>query len=820
MVSLPEATCPYQHKPCASVHSGDIKPLDMFFAYASEPQRRVDAIRGAIERIQDGSEIGCKIADWADLPIEGKVIFCTICEAIRNAKCVATDITDLNFNVLFELGFAIGAGRAIWPLVESSDSEENRLYRAFDTLTTIGHSRYTNSKSIATKLLKKKPWTRRAHLPIPSLMAGKPTRTARQILYLRGPAEDEASLRVEEVLDNSGLSVIRDDPSEVAFQPISWYLSKLETSFAVLIELGEQTGHRGSLHMAKCALVAGLSVACGRRLLVLGGDIDAGPIDYRDLLRGYKNAADAATITGQWLAPLPGELQELEQVARSDISSAPRHSVPLIKRIDVGDYVAENELSELADYFIETAEFQDALAGTFKVFVGRKGTGKSAVTHMAADRIRENKSNLVRVVAPKGYELTQILKLVSEFDLSTRNRFVEALWKYLLSTEALIAIWEDLEDKPLEASWSPAEVKVRDWVRASPDAMSMSFAGRIIQVLQSQRQSVDENGQVSESTIVGRLHSAEIQNLRDVICGYLSSEHRELTLLLDDMVPAWDSVEQRGELSALLLSMVTASRDLWRDWEYRMARAGGRAPALLLFLRSDIFASMLQESDEPDKVDHRPVYWEDADALLNLLNKRIEASLSEDIDEVLNWKDLLEPEFTYDAMKKMIAGSILGRPRDIIYYFGRVLFNANRREATSLAKRDFDAALRDYSEYALQALSAEWSPYIPNLGDSLLEFWGVTEDITNEELQTRLISSGVEPHDVEGAVRFLVDTQFLGLAIDEHNYRFASTPTESTTMMRQAGRFIHDRGGQRKFRIHRAFQQSLGLSSRQRARAS
>ena len=146
MVSLPEPTCPHHQKPCASVHSGDVKPLDMFFAYASEPRRRVDAIRGAIERIQGDSEVGCKIADWTDLPIEGKVIFCTICEAIRNARCVAADITDLNFNVLFELGFAIGAGRAIWPLVESS--EENRLYKAFDTLTTIGHSRYTNSKPV------------------------------------------------------------------------------------------------------------------------------------------------------------------------------------------------------------------------------------------------------------------------------------------------------------------------------------------------------------------------------------------------------------------------------------------------------------------------------------------------------------------------------------------------------------------------------------------------------------------------------------------------------------------------------------------------
>ena len=182
MTSFPEPMCPYQQKPCAAVHGGDIEPLDMFFAYASEPQRRVDAIRGAIKRIQDDSELDCRIADWTDLPIEGKLISCAICEAIRNARCVAADISGLNFNVLFELGFAIGSGKAIWPLVEGS--KRDRLYEAFDTLTTLGHSRYTNSKSIATKLSKKKPWMRRAHLPVPSLMASKPTRAARQILYL------------------------------------------------------------------------------------------------------------------------------------------------------------------------------------------------------------------------------------------------------------------------------------------------------------------------------------------------------------------------------------------------------------------------------------------------------------------------------------------------------------------------------------------------------------------------------------------------------------------------------------------------------------
>ena len=137
-----------------------------------------------------------------------------------------------------------------------------------------------------------------------------------------------------------------------------------------------------------------------------------------------------------------------------------------------------------------------------------------------------------------------------------------------------------------------------------------------------------------------------------------------------------------------------------------------------------------------------------------------------------------------------------------------------------LSRRDFEAALRDYSEYALQALSAEWSPHIPDLGDSLLEFWGGTQDITDDELRKKLISSGVDSDDVEGAVRFLVDAQFLGPGIDEHNYKFASTPTESALMMRQAGRFIHNSGGPRSFRIHRAFRQSLGIPSRRRPRAS
>ena len=331
--------CPYQYKPCSSVHQGDVEPLDLFFVYASNPPRRVDAIRGAVERIQSDTDLQCKVADWTDLTIEGTVVFCAICEAIRKSRCVVADISGLNFNVLFELGFAIGAGKPIWPLVEQSEKEIHR-YAAFETLTTIGHSRYKNSKSIITKLSKKKPWLRQAHLPAPSLMQAKPTRTARQILYLRSPADDEASLRITETLQSSRVDLIIDDPTEVPFQPISWYLASLDSCFAVLMDLGTQDDDDFSLHMAKCALVAGVSASCGRRLLMLANNVDVRPIDYHDLLANYRNAAHAASITTQWVTPITHELRALDEVVRTDITRAPSPDVPLIRKIRVGDYVA------------------------------------------------------------------------------------------------------------------------------------------------------------------------------------------------------------------------------------------------------------------------------------------------------------------------------------------------------------------------------------------------------------------------------------------------------------------------------------------------
>lgn len=813
MASLNEGFCPYSGKPCSAVHSAEPRPFDLFFAYASKPQRRVDAIQAAIEMVRDDTRMGLSVVDWQDLTIEGTIIWCALCEAIRNSGTLVADISDLNFNVLFELGFAVGCGRTIWPIIEETELQ-SRTYSSFKTLTTIGHSKYKNSRSIFTKISRRKQWTKKPYLSALAPLSGAPTRKAHQILYLKSTSENEPSLRITEFVEQLPLDITVDDPSEISFQPLSWYLGKLSSSCAVLIDLGHEDADGARLHMAKCALVAGASLASGRRVLMLGEDLSFWPIDYHDLLQNYKNAAMAASLASTFLAPLKSQIQSLKEHMRSDLLPVSLSEVPIVERIDLGDSVAEQERPALADYFVETPIFEDSLQGGFKLVVGRKGTGKSALSYMVAERLREDARKMVRLISPRGYELDQILAISQRFETPTRSRFLESLWKYMIATEALDEIAQRVESKTIGSALSSSEKAVKNYVEAHPDITQLSFPSRLGRLLERQHLIPSAHELVPETAVVAALHKNELRTLRDLIASYLTEQRCRLTILIDGLLGPWHATEERDLLAEVLLSLVYAVQQLWKEWTYKLGEdAQAKSLSIITFFRTDVFRTLLDRAEEPDKLQYEQLYWDDAEALLQVIARRIKTSVFDGQPQDLNWGDLLGPDFSYDDLRKLLERSILNRPRDVIYYFQRVLFHARRRKNPRLTRKDFDNALTGYSEYALQALSAEWHPYIPDMSDLLLGFWGGRRDLSYQQLSATIMSNGVATDNVAEAIRFLIQSQFLGLAIDESNFKYALSPMESTIMERQMGRFVHQRHGERKFRIHRAFQRSLALTN-------
>ena len=446
--------------------------------------------------------------------------------------------------------------------------------------------------------------------------------------------------------------------------------------------------------------------------------------------------------------------------------------------------------------------------GGFKVVVGRKGSGKSALAHVTYDRLQEHAKTAVRVITPKGYELKQVLEVVKKTGLPMGGPVVAALWRYAIGTEALAAIWERLEGRAFDASWSVQETKIKDALGSFNGVPEFSFASRIALLAKEQLSELSPEDVAPEGRLLGQLQKTELRKLRDLVCEFLITDDWDLAIIIDDIVPRWKSAEERVEYGELLLSFLEAARSLWREWNDHLARRGGRELSTLVFVRSDIFASMLSAEQEPDRIPHETLQWEDVDSLLELVARRIDASVPE---TRLYWNDILDDELTFDALKKFVSNAILYRPRDVIFFFSRVLFYADRRRASVITIRDLRQAVRDYSEYALKSLTAEWCPEIPNVDDFLVSLLGGSSKLSHDELTKHLIRSHVETTDTEEAIRFLVECQFLGMSIDDFNYRYAMSPIQGDIMMRQAKRFKITKGGSNQFQVHRAFHQSLAL---------
>jgi nucleoside 2-deoxyribosyltransferase len=58
------------------------------------------------------------------------VIFCEICRQMRFSAAVYADVTSLNFNLLFEIGYALALGLPTIPMRDGSYVKDKRLFSA------------------------------------------------------------------------------------------------------------------------------------------------------------------------------------------------------------------------------------------------------------------------------------------------------------------------------------------------------------------------------------------------------------------------------------------------------------------------------------------------------------------------------------------------------------------------------------------------------------------------------------------------------------------------------------------------------------------
>ena len=781
-----------------------------FVAYPSSPAARVEAIEKAFKTVNDGGVV--QTLTWRDTSVGGRLVIGTICDEIRAREAFIADVTGLNPNVLFELGFAIALRKRIWLLLEPNIERAKLDFERFQLLTTIGYWPYSNSLDIIKGFYRDEPYKTLDQNLYKELVQSTATPAKKDaLLYLKPDVDTEATIAIVRSVANGKVPSVIDDPKEVRVQPFSWYVQQATAAFAVVCHLLSTDYKNWELHNAKHALVAGLAHGLGRHLLMLAHEPYSSPIDYRDLLRKHGTAANAISILSSWLDPLV-ETRE-RRVAEQEHYEREARAQGELRNIGIGDPIAEFESNQLTEYFVPTAAYNEALRSKHSIFVGRKGTGKTASLYKLAEELSSDARNHVCVVKPVDYELQGLLEMLAqELPRSEKGYLIESFWKFLLYTELAKSVYEEITSKPAYYVRTEGEAELCRFVESHTTLITPEFSLRLDAAVKSLRNlNLSASPENQHRSISERLHGDMLAKLRALLGKSLSSRHR-VAVLVDNLDKAWNQQADLRMLSDLLFSLLSVSSRVAEDFQ---KESYWRTPvnlSLTLFLRSDIYAAIIGFARERDKLPIRRMTWEDPELLRRVVQERFVASGADVVRPDGIWTKYFPPTVRGIALHNYLADASLPRPRDLIYLVKTALQFAVNRGHTRIEEKDLISAEEQYSRFALDSLLVESGTRVPQLDELIYEFVGGPEIVTSQDIAKAMTKIGIPADMLQDAIDTLCEITFLGLEVGPGRFAYLYDE-DSTTKLHVMARktALEFASGINRFRINKVFHAYLEI---------
>jgi hypothetical protein len=329
--------CQYAAGSCDQIFRGQTA-REAFFIYPSTPAVISQTVRESIRGLQQYSAADQWLS-WEGLPISGQIIFCEICKAIRYSRYVVANITTLNFNVLFEIGYAIGLGKPVLPVRDTSYEKDKKLFDEIGIFDVLGYADFANSIELGGIVRSKRDITPVVHI--------NPDRNRSQpIFYLRAPVETDGSIRIFSELKKSSCPFRTFDSRETTRLSIHEAHKQVLSSTGVVAHLIDPNRTGAIAHNARCAFVCGLAMAAGKFVLMLQEGITPQPIDYRDVIVCYEDIGVIPYAISKIVRATAEHLYYTPETARTT-------PLRLIDRLDFGDVAAENEIQALSSsYFV------------------------------------------------------------------------------------------------------------------------------------------------------------------------------------------------------------------------------------------------------------------------------------------------------------------------------------------------------------------------------------------------------------------------------------------------------------------------------------
>jgi hypothetical protein len=727
-----------------------------FFAYPSIPKEIGEAATEAARQL-DG------VTTWQQLDIPGRFIIDPIFQKIDESDFLVADITRLNFNVIYEIGYAIGKQRRV-VLVKSealvSDDEAIREIGVFDTL---GYTKYTSSAQLAN-LLRGIKDTKPLSTNYGDINRGQP-------IYLVLPrTKTDFEFRIQSRLNVAKLSFRLYDPDEQGRLPGREAIKQVATSHGVVVPLISAVRVDAFVHNLRGAFVAGLAAGLDKvRLLLQKGD-DPVPLDYRDLVTSIQRTSQVDNRISNF-APLIAE--QFQKTTGTVVAE----QKTFLAALNLGASSAENEARDLGDYYLETAEFKRAAQGEAEVITGRKGSGKTALFMQLRDKKLQHKQTVVLDLKPEGFQLLKFKDVVLEhLEHGSKEHTIVAFWEYLLLLETCHKILE--LDQQNHITNHHLYEPYRDLAAnygLDPFISEGDFAERILKLTDridnDFRKAIGINGdkrRLTQEDLTGVLYKHDASKLREKVRDYLMLKDG-LCVLFDNLDKGWPPQGLRSDdltiLRCLLEAMDKLERFLTRP--KRNTKPDQHIDCHgMVFIRNDVYDLLLEHTSDRGKIKRISLDWNSPELLRELLRRRFVASGAKKQSKFEDvWRQICVSHIDGVESSSYIIERCLMRPRCLIDLLSYCQSHAVNLNHTSIEVEDIRHGEEAYSKDLLVNIGLEIRDVYPDSGDILYEFVGSEARLSCSEVES-IIKRGFKrslPLVIPDVTDYLLWSGFLGL---------------------------------------------------------
>ena len=257
--------------------------MKCFWAYSNHPHNVKNDVIDAINQINNSGIISIK--PWETMDIEGNFIIDEILKEINACDVFVCELSNLNNNVLYELGYAIAKKKKIRIFINQNLKSVKEEFKSFSLLTSIGYVDYVNSSQMLNSLYKLGNDNEMDILS--SIISGISVSNYSNLLYMKSFQDTSSSISLTRAIDELKLKLVVDDPKEVSAQTLDWYVTNLIACNGYVAHLQSTKYNDVKVHNAKVSLISGIALGLNIPMLMLVEEPFEAPTDYKDIIKTY-----------------------------------------------------------------------------------------------------------------------------------------------------------------------------------------------------------------------------------------------------------------------------------------------------------------------------------------------------------------------------------------------------------------------------------------------------------------------------------------------------------------------------------------------------